>query len=254
MILWTCYHSDMKILVTGDKGLLGSEFVKKYGEDYEIVGYDIADGLDVLDAKALSEKMKGCEQVVHLAAIPKPVEGKDFQEYFDTNVRATLNVAKVALENKIRRVVYASSTTIYGIEKGIPFETPITESQKFVSQYLTADRLSCRDVDLSYHMSKVMAEQILAWYGLNKKIQTVALRFGPINKVFLGTSVSIANATQAIQRAIEYPGELWYEAFSIVDDVPHISTAKAKAILGYAPETPTYTKDQLHSSLEDRAK
>ncbi len=241
----------MKILLTGDKGYLGTEFIQRYGNDYEIVGYDLQDGLNLLDYATLSEKMKGCEQVVHLAAIPKPVEGKSFPEYFSNNVESTLNVLRAANEHGVRRVIYASSTTIYGIEKGIPFQTPITENQPFVSQYLKADQLSMREVDLSYHVSKVMAEQIAAWFGLNKKVQTIALRFGPINKVFLGTSVSINNATQAIKLALEYPGELWYEAFSIVDDVPHLDITKAKEILGYMPEKPNYSADQIHSQLKD---
>ncbi|MFA6256983.1 MAG: NAD(P)-dependent oxidoreductase [Candidatus Paceibacterota bacterium] len=242
----------MKILITGDKGYLGSEFVKKYKASFEIVGFDIKDGFDIQDFEQLSEKMKGCDQVVHLAAIPKPVEGKSFDDYLNTNVLGTHNVLKAAQENKIKRVVYASSTTIYGIEKGILFDVPITENQKFVSQYLSADKLSCRDVDLSYHMSKVMAEQVVAWYGLNKKFETVALRFGPINKVFLGTSVSINNAIQAIKFALEYPKEFWYEAFSIVDEVPHIDISKAKTILGYAPEKPNYSPEQIHSGVEER--
>ena len=244
----------MKILVTGDKGFLGSEFVKRYGSEYDIVGYDLKDGLDLLDYKILSENMKGCEQIVHLAAIPKPVVGKDFLEYFKNNVEGSLNVFRSALETGARRVIYASSTTIYGIEKGIPFQTPITESQAFVSQYLKADQLSTRDADLSYHISKVMAEQVAAWFGLNKKVQTAALRFGPINKVFLGTSVSINNATQAINLALDYSGEFWYEAFSIVDEVPHINISKAKSILGYEPEKPNYSPEQIHSTLEDRSR
>lgn len=242
----------MKILVTGHKGFLGSEFVEKYAKNYEIVGFDHKDGEELLDYEALLKKMEGCEQVVHLAAIPKPVEGKSFEDYVDNNVRATLNVVKAAVQNKLKRVIYASSTTIYGIEKGIPFKTPIKEDQPFVSQYLTADQLSCRDVDLSYHMSKVMAEQIVAWYGLNKKIQTAALRFGPINKVFLGTSVSMNNATQAIKLALDCSKELWYEAFSIVDEIEHIDVSKAKKILGYKPEKSNYTEDQLHSKLNER--
>jgi len=242
----------MKILLTGDRGYLGSEFVKKYGNDYEIVGYDIVDGFDLLDIATLKEKMQGCEQVVHLAAIPKPVEGKEFDDYFDTNVNATLNVITTALELGVKRVIYGSSTTIYGIEKGIPFETPITEGQKFVSQYIKADQLSCRDIDLSYHMSKVMAEQALAWHGLNKKIQTVALRFGPINKVFLGTSVSIDNATQAIKLSLESDKEYWYEAFSIVDEIAHIDISKAKKLLGYDPKTPSYSDGQIHSTLDEK--
>jgi nucleoside-diphosphate-sugar epimerase len=243
----------MKILITGHKGYLGSEFVKKYGSDFEIVGYDLKDGDDLLDYDNLAQKMKACEQVVHLAAIPKPVEGKSFEDYFDTNCRATLNVVKAAMANGAKRVIYASSTTIYGIERGIPFQTPITESQPFVSQYIPADKLSCRDVDLAYHVSKVIAEQILAWHGLMKQIQTVALRFGPINKVFLGTSVSISNATQAIKLALENEKEFWYEPFSIVDEIAHIDISKAKAQLGYQPEIPAYTPTDIHSDLSAKA-
>lgn len=244
----------MKILVTGHKGYLGLEFVKRYSNQYEIIGYDHKDGEELLDYEKLIEKMNGCEQAVHLAAIPKPVVGKTFDDYFNNNVRGSLNVVKAAVENGLKRVIYASSTTIYGIEKGIPFKTPIKENNQFISQYLSADKLTCRDIDLSYHMSKVMAEQIMAWYGLNKKIQTVALRFGPINKVFLGTSVSFNNATQAIKLALDSEKELWYEPFSIVDEIPHIDISKAKNILGYKPEKPRYTKDQIHSAFEDRTK
>lgn len=244
----------MKVLVTGDKGYLGSEFVQRYSGEFEIVGYDLKDGYDLLDTSTLKERMNGCEQVLHLAAIPKPVEGKGFEEYFETNVEATLNVVKAAVELGLKRVIYASSTTIYGIEKGIPFHIPIHEDQKFVSQYIQADHLSSRDIDLSYHISKVMAEQVLAWYGLNKKIQTVALRFGPIDKVFLGTSVSLENATHALVLALNAKAELWYEPFSIVDELPHIDITKARTILGYEPQKPAYMPEQIHSSLEERTK
>lgn len=242
----------MKILVTGHKGYLGKEFIKKYGDGYKIVGFDIADGDDLLDFEKLKHVMKDCEQVVHIAAIPRPVEGKSFNDYFDNNVRATLNVVNAAVENGVKRIVYASSTTIYGIEKGIPFQYPIKEDQAFLSQYTKADDLKCRDVDLSYHMSKVMAEQVLAWHGLNKQIQAVALRFGPIEKVFLGTSVSMNNATQALRLSIESEEVMWYEAFSIVDEIAHIDISKAKHILKYQPETPNYTNDQIDSSINER--
>lgn len=242
----------MKIFVTGHKGYLGSEFVKRYGNDCEIIGYDHKNGEELLDYEHLVEKMRDAEQVIHLAAIPKPVVDKSFDDYFYNNVQATLNVVKAAVTNNVKRMIYASSTTIYGIEKGIPFKTPIKENQPFVSQYISADQLSCRDIDLSYHMSKVMAEQILAWYGLNKKIQTIALRFGPINKVFLGTSVSINNATQAIKLAIDSPQEFWYEPFSIVDEIDHIDISKAKTLLGYQPEKPQYSSDQIHSTLKEK--
>ena len=242
----------MKILITGHLGYLGSEFIGRCGTQYEITGYDIQDGDDLLNLPRLIEQMRGCEVVVHLAAIPRPVPGKSIEDYFDTNILGTFNVMRAALTAGVKRVVYGSSTTVYGVEKGIPFSTPISEGQKFVSQYLSADELSMRECDLSYHVSKTSAEQLVAWYGLNKKLETVALRFGPINKVFLGTSVSIENATQGIRRAIDCSRALYYEAFSIVDDLPHIDNSKAREVLEYEPEPTDYSGDQLHSNLDDR--
>jgi nucleoside-diphosphate-sugar epimerase len=245
--------SDLKkILLTGHLGYLGSEFMQRYANDFEIIGYDLKEGDSILDYDNLKQKMQGCQQVVHLAAIPKPVEGRSFDDYFKTNVEGTHNVARAAEELGLERIVYASSTTVYGIESGIPFATPIKENQPIVSQYISADQLSCRDVDLSYHISKVMAEQIMAWYGLNKKIQTTSLRFGPIGKVFLGTSVSDANAAQAIKLALETDKELWFEPFSIVDEIDHIDITKAKAMLGYQPEKPSYPAEKVRSTLADR--
>ena len=66
--------------------------------------------------------------------------------------------------------------------------------------------------------------------------------------------MSVSNATQAIKLALDYKGELWYEAFSIVDELPHIDISKAKKILGYKPEKSNYTKEQIHSTFEERTK
>lgn len=245
----------MKVFLTGHKGYLGSRFVENHSGDYDIVGYDLSEGDDVLDYENLRNKMTGCDQVVHLAAIPKPVEGVDFNEYFRINVEGTNNVAQAAGELGLRRIVYASSTAIYGIEPGIPFlgSRQIKEEQPFVSQYLGADDLSCREADLSYHMSKVMAEQIMAQYGLTRNVQTVCLRFGPIGRVSLGTSVSDANAVQAIDLALRSDHEFWYEPYNIVDpNVTHIDTTKARNNLGYHPEPATYPADLIYSTFNDR--
>lgn len=240
-----------RLFISGHKGFLGSSFVKKYEDTYKIFGYDLVDGDDLLDYQKLVERMNGCDTVVHLAAIPKPVQGKSIDDYFENNVRATLNVANAAVANGVTRMIYASSTTYYGIERDIPFKRPITEDQAVLSQYLGADDHSTRDIDLSYHVSKVMSEQLMAWFGLNKKLQTAALRFGPIDKVFLGTSISLNNAVEAIYRAVECEEELWYEAFSVVDDrATHIDNSKIKKMLGVEFEDPEYSPEQIRSELE----
>lgn len=115
-----------KVMITRHKGYVGKALVEAMKDDYEIVGYDIIDGNDILDYKNLKDKMKGCEIVIHEAAIPAPVVGKTYDDYFRTNVEGTHNVARAAEENGVRRLIYASSTTIYGIEGGIPFSFPIT--------------------------------------------------------------------------------------------------------------------------------
>ncbi|TRZ42472.1 NAD-dependent epimerase/dehydratase family protein [Robertkochia solimangrovi] len=243
----------LKVMVTGHKGYIGSRFVSEMKAKYDIIGYDLVEGDDILDYEKLKNRMKGVDVVVHEAAIPKPTPGKSFDDYFKTNVQGTLNVIKAAEANGVKRMVYASSTTIYGVEGGIPFDYPIHEDQKFVSQYIKADELQMRDIDLSYHISKVMAEQVLAWYGLNKKIQVIALRYGPTDHVNLGAHVSIENVIQATDLAISNPHVFWYEAFSIVDgDVDFIDLSKAKNMLGYNPKPANYTKDQTISSFDKR--
>ncbi|MEO3405025.1 NAD(P)-dependent oxidoreductase [Mucilaginibacter sp. CAU 1740] len=243
-----------KIMITGHLGYVGSRLIKAFGNEYDIVGYDILEGNDILNPQQLEASMKGCEIVVHLAAIPKPTEGKTYQDYFRTNVEGSFNVAQAALKTGVRRLVYASSTTYYGIEGGIPFHYPVTENQQVVSQYLKAEELHCRDIDLSYHTSKVMAEQIMAWHGLNKKMETIALRYGPIDKVVMGVSVSSANVTQATKLAIDSNKQFWYEGFTIVDDIDFMDTRKAKKVLGYRPVKSAYRPDQTLSTFKDRTK
>jgi nucleoside-diphosphate-sugar epimerase len=241
-----------KLLITGSKGYVAQGFIAAYGNEFDIVEYDIKDGCDLLNRQQLAKAMQECTLVLHTAAIPAPREGRTFDEYFRQNVEAMHLVAEEACKAYVKRLVFTSSTTIYGIEGGIPFQYPITESQPFVSQYLKADELACRDIDLSYHVSKVMAEQILAWYGLNKKMETVAIRIGPVDKVFLGTSVSTDNAAQGLYKALTCTTALWYEAFSIVDDVQHIDTQKAKAVLGYVPVMPNYPAESIRSDISAR--
>src|SRR3989338_3918596 len=159
----------MRILVTGSSGFLG----KPAGEALRAakhtgVEVDKTDGNDVLNPARLAKAMKGCETVVHLAGIPRPVEGVLFENYFTTNCVGTLNVVNAAIAAGVKRLVFASSTSYYGLERGIPVRTPIKEDNPIVPMYLKADELACRDCDLAYSESKIIAENILAFYGLRK--------------------------------------------------------------------------------------
>jgi len=231
----------MKILVTGSSGYVGSELVRHLSVNQEVVLFDLKNKQNILNFQELSNAMDGCDIVVHLAAIRGPDEGKVFQDYFDLNCKGTLNVAKACVENKVKKLIYASSTAYYGVENGIPYIKPLKESNLIISQNVDIKDLDCRDCDIGYSTSKVIAEQILANFGLTKKLQTIILRLGPIGEKsgetwsVDGISLKIKNAIQAIELAINSDKELWYEAFTISDEVPNVDISKAKEILNYEP-------------------
>ena len=75
-----------------------------------------------------------------------------------------------------------------------------------------------------------------------KKFEVIILRLGPtrpkgVYKPFgeLKLHTKIENALQAIENAIELNKKLWYEAFSIVDEIKGVDISKAKKLLGYRP-------------------
>lgn len=231
----------MKIFLTGSSGYMGRELVKFLNSRYQIVEYDLFNGQDILDYDKLKKSMQGCDIVIHLAAIHGPDESKTFLDYFKINCEGTLNVVNAAVENNIKRIIYASSTGYYGLERGIPYKKPIKESNPVITQYAKVEDLDCRDCDVAYSTSKVIAEQILANYGLRKKIEVIILRFGPIGGKpgerwsVDGISLKINNALQALEKAIMTDKKLWYETFTITDKADNVDLSRARDVLGYNP-------------------
>jgi len=227
----------MKVFVTGSSGYFGAPLVEAVRFHHKVVEYDIVQGKNVLNFSQLKETMKGCEIVVHTVAIPKPVESKSFDDYFQLNCVGTMNVVKAAIENKVKRFVFISSTGYYGCERGVPVKLPLKEDQQIVSMYLKADDLSCSSSSLMYSQSKVIGENILAFYGLSKQIQVVCLRFPRIGDKEgpHGTRISTANAVQATIKAVESDKTFWFESFNVSDELEMIDISKAKKLLGFVP-------------------
>lgn len=117
----------MKILITGDKGFVGTEtsdFLKSAG--HEIVGYDIMDKRDIRDSAQLESFIQGYgpDRILHLAAIARFAEAdKDPKLCFETNLIGTMNVSNMASKYHIP-IVYASTGSVYMPIKQDP---PITE-------------------------------------------------------------------------------------------------------------------------------
>ena len=117
----------MKILITGNKGFVGTETQKLFEEKgLTVVGYDIMDGYDIRDFNQLSEFIlkEKPDRILHLAAIARFAEADaNPVRTHQTNILGTMNIAKIANRLHIP-VVYSSTGSAYMPIKQTP---PITE-------------------------------------------------------------------------------------------------------------------------------
>jgi UDP-glucose 4-epimerase len=110
----------------------------------------------------LPRLLDGVTHVFHLAAQAgvRKSWGRDFQVYSANNVEATQVLLEACLDRPIERVVYASSSSVYGDEAPIPMQE---------------DALP-RPVS-PYGVTKLAAEQLCHLYHANFGVRTVALRY-----------------------------------------------------------------------------
>jgi len=130
------------ILVLGGAGFVGSHLVDTLlGQDNRVHVIDDLSvgkkkhlpkhkGLNFIKASILddiSHHFKHIDIVFHLAAITRPQESiLDPLSTNKVNIEGTLRVLKAAHENKVKRVVFASTTSIYGSQKVLPIPETAT--------------------------------------------------------------------------------------------------------------------------------
>lgn len=109
-----------KVLITGDKGFIG-QHLSGYlaSEGYSVLGYDLIDGKDIRLMKP--SDLAGVVYVFHLAALSKvPLSVQDPLETNSHNIDGTLNVLWCALKAGVKRVIFASSSSVYGNQAKLP--------------------------------------------------------------------------------------------------------------------------------------
>ena len=178
---------DKKILITGGAGFIGSNIVKTLLEkgakvrilDNFITGkkiniepflnnnnFEIVEG-DLRDCSDVRRAAEGIDYILHQGALPSvPRSLKDPVTTNNINILGTLNILMAAKEAGVKRVVYASSSSIYGDSKTLPKK-----------EDMPVNPLS------PYALSKYAAERYCQIFYQIYGLETVCLRyfnvFGP---------------------------------------------------------------------------
>lgn len=102
------------VLITGDKGFVGSHLTKILTDH---VGYDLVDGFDIRDKYQLETVFENhhIDTVIHLAALAGVRKSNLFpEEYISTNMIGTLNIIDACKRHNVKHLISFSSSSVYG--------------------------------------------------------------------------------------------------------------------------------------------
>lgn len=129
---------DKRVLVTGGAGFIGSHIAEFLSRDNSVLVLDdLSTGREgnlsafkeriefcegsILDFDLLKSRMSDVDFVFHEAALPSVERSiKDPITTNLVNVRGTVNVLEAARENNVEKVIYASSSSVYGASQTLP--------------------------------------------------------------------------------------------------------------------------------------
>ena len=220
----------MKALVTGAAGFVGSSIsARLLAEGWDVVGVDamtdyyevdrkeenlarLGQGFDLVRAPLaevdLDALLAGVDVVFHQAGQPgvRSSWGQDFATYLDANVAATQALLEaVRRAPQVSRVVYASSSSVYG------------DAERFPTSELD------RPAPISpYGVTKLAAEHLCSLYASQFGLPTVSLRyftvFGPRQRPDMAFTRFLTAAATGGQITVYGTGEQIRD-FTYVDDV-----------------------------------
>ena len=169
----------MNILVTGGAGFIGSHLVDKLVEDKNKV--TVIDNLsngrienlsksikkikfikdDISNISSWGKKIKNIEYVIHLAALADIVPSIETpKKYFEANVNGTFNLVNFFKSKKLKKLIYAASSSCYGLANNYP----TLESDPIDTRY-------------PYALTKFLGEEIVMHWNSIYKIPSISLRF-----------------------------------------------------------------------------
>lgn len=173
---------NSSILVTGGAGFIGSYLIEellKYSPKKIIIIDNLIRGSyenmksfidnpivnfiegDVKDTYLLEKYISEVDYVFHMAALRINACAADPADGFETMVKVPFNIAEMAVKYKIKKVIYSSSASVYGLAQNFP--TPETDN--------------CYDNQTFYGAAKMWGEQLFRSYKFMFGLDYVALRY-----------------------------------------------------------------------------
>lgn len=158
----------MKIFITGSNGFVGKELVKELRKrKIDFVEFSRKFGDDINNYQQIEKKMKGCDAVVHLAAIRNNDSDEKIQKI---NIEATKNILKAAEKNKIKRFVLMSSVAVNGkAQSMIDENSPILGEGNYAQSKIEAEKLANEFAD-KFNITILRAPFILGNDDYFKKV------------------------------------------------------------------------------------
>lgn len=173
---------DSIILVTGGAGFVGSYVVEELllhqpkqiriidnlirGSHYNMQSFidnpivQFTEG-DVRDVDLLEKNIAGCDYVFHMAALRINACAANQQDGFEVMLQATFNIAELCKKHQIKKVIYSSSASVYGLAQNFP--TPETDNPYNNQTF--------------YGAAKLWGEQLFRSYKFMHNLDYVALRY-----------------------------------------------------------------------------
>ncbi|MBE0305541.1 NAD-dependent 4,6-dehydratase LegB [Leptospira interrogans] len=156
------------ILITGADGFIGSHLTETLvRQGYEVRAFVLYNSFnswgwldqcpddikgkfevfsgDIRDPNGVRAAMKGCDAVLHLAAlIAIPYSYHSPDTYIDTNVKGTLNVVQAARDLNVSKVIHTSTSEVYGTARFVPIteEHPLQGQSPYSASKIGADQIA----------------------------------------------------------------------------------------------------------------
>lgn len=157
-----------KLLITGSNGFVGSYFINKYKDKYDIKTFSfLNDDINNLDCT-------GVDVVFHLSALVHQMGGASAEEYERVNVVQTLELAKKAKENSVGQFVFMSSVKVYGEETDGVYteESNCNPEDEYGKSKLKAE-LELQKLEDKYFKVSIVRTPIVYGYGVKANIKNL---------------------------------------------------------------------------------